>query len=303
MYRISISPEEIEKYELAAFPGEIQVIDSEDAAFRSAISFLRRQKVLGFDTETRPVFSPDQPRHSVALLQLSGPGKAFLFRVQKLGLPQSLREILSRDDILKIGAAVGDDVRGLQRLRDFEAGGFVDLQKMVWQYGIRDKSVKKMSAIILRVRISKTQQLSNWEAEVLSEPQCRYAATDAWVCREMYFRLKRSKQHPLTPEQLNPQQKAAPAADASNPSTPSAQGTSGRTRHRGGRRHRKKTALKGTGQTAAPDAAASTPSSSSAAAPGSSRCRRRRGGRHRHRRRRKSADSAKTTSGNDRNIS
>ncbi len=262
MYRISISPEEIEKYELAAFPGEIQVIDSEDAAFRSAISFLRRQKVLGFDTETRPVFSPDQPRHSVALLQLSGPGKAFLFRVQKLGLPQSLREILSRDDILKIGAAVGDDVRGLQRLHDFEAGGFVDLQKMVWQYGIRDKSVKKMSAIILRVRISKTQQLSNWEAEVLSEPQCRYAATDAWVCREMYFRLKRSKQHPLTPEQLNPQQKAAPAADASgpsNPSTPSAQGTSGRKRHRGGR--------------------------------------------HRHRRRRKSADSAKTTSGNDRNIS
>ncbi len=307
MYRISISPEEIEKYELAAFPGEIQVIDSEDAAFRSAISFLRRQKVLGFDTETRPVFSPDQPRHSVALLQLSGPGKAFLFRVQKLGLPQSLREILSRDDILKIGAAVGDDVRGLQRLHDFEAGGFVDLQKMVWQYGIRDKSVKKMSAIILRVRISKTQQLSNWEAEVLSEPQCRYAATDAWVCREMYFRLKRSKQHPLTPEQLNPQQKAAPAADASgpsNPSTPSAQGTSGRKRHRGGRHHRKKAALKGTGQTAAPAADASGPSNpSTPSAQGTSGRKRHRGGRHRHRRRRKSADSAKTTSGNDRNIS
>ncbi|MDO4827071.1 MAG: 3'-5' exonuclease [Bacteroidia bacterium] len=300
MYRISISPEEIEKYELAAFPGEIQVIDSEDAAFRSAISFLRRQKVLGFDTETRPVFSPDQPRHSVALLQLSGPGKAFLFRVQKLGLPQSLRDILSNGDILKIGAAVGDDVRGLQRLHDFEAGGFVDLQKMVWQYGIRDKSVKKMSAIILRVRISKTQQLSNWEAEVLSEPQCRYAATDAWVCREMYFRLKRSKQHPLTPEQLNPQQKAAPAADASGPSnssTPSAQGTSGRKRHRGGRRHRKKAALKGSGQTAAPAAAASNPSTPSA--PGTSGRKRRRGGRHRHRRRRKT----KTTSGNDRNIS
>ncbi len=313
MYRISISPEEIEKYELAAFPGEIQVIDSEDAAFRSAISFLRRQKVLGFDTETRPVFSPDQPRHSVALLQLSGPGKAFLFRVQKLGLPQSLRDILSNSGILKIGAAVGDDVRGLQRLQDFEAGGFVDLQKMVWQYGIRDKSVKKMSAIILGVRISKTQQLSNWEAETLSEPQCRYAATDAWVCREMYFRLKRSKPHPLTPEQLNPQQKAAPAADASNPSEAAGSKASSCRRRRGGRRHRRKTASPVT----APESTASPPADGNKKSGKSRRKRKRKSGaaavqnaveasseavakakrrrRHRHRRRRKGAESGETS--------
>ena len=262
MYKISISPEEIEKYELAAFPGEIQVIDSEDETFRKAVSFLRRQKVLGFDTETRPVFSPDQPHHSVALLQLSGPGKAFLFRIQKLGIPQSLCNILADKAILKIGAAVGDDVRGLQKVQDFDAQGFVDLQKMVWEYGIRDKSVKKMSAIILGVRISKTQQLSNWEAETLSESQCKYAATDAWVCREMFFRLKRAKKHPLTPEQRNPQQAAAAAA---NPGVPSGVSTGSTTvsgvstnstaektadnagsstdkkrRHRAGRRHRKK---------------------------------------------------------------
>ena len=204
MYKISISPEEIEKYELAAFPGEIQVIDSEDETFRKAVSFLRRQKVLGFDTETRPVFSPDQPHHSVALLQLSGPGKAFLFRIQKLGIPQSLCNILADKAILKIGAAVGDDVRGLQKVQDFDAQGFVDLQKMVWEYGIKDKSVKKMAAIILGVRISKTQQLSNWEAEVLSDSQQAYAATDAWICREMYFKLLDSEKHPLTPEQMLP---------------------------------------------------------------------------------------------------
>ena len=263
MYKISISPEEIEKYELAAFPGEIQVIDSEDETFRKAVSFLRRQKVLGFDTETRPVFSPDQPHHSVALLQLSGPGKAFLFRVQKLGIPQSLCNILADKAILKIGAAVCDDVRGLQKVQDFDAQGFVDLQKMVWEYGIRDKSVKKMSAIILGVRISKTQQLSNWEAETLSESQCKYAATDAWVCREMFFRLKRAKKHPLTPEQRNPQQAAAAAANPGVPSgvstaaksvsitagTDSANAGTGSTaedktkrkrRHRAGKRHRKK---------------------------------------------------------------
>ncbi len=321
MYRISISPEEIEKYELAAFPGEIQVIDSEDAAFRSAVSFLRRQKVLGFDTETRPVFSPDQPRHSVALLQLSGPGKAFLFRVQKLGLPQSLRDVLSDGDILKIGAAVGDDVRGLQKVQDFEARGFVDLQKIVWQYGIRDKSVKKMSAIILGVRISKTQQLSNWEAETLSEPQCRYAATDAWVCREMYFRLKRAKQHPLSPEERNPQQKAVPAADASAPSNTSSPSDSTpnpsrRKRRRGGRRHRKKAPLPSAGQKAdlrtsaqkaAPAADASAASNTSAPSDssrgGTSSRRRHRGRRRRHKGRRQRAESSKTSSDNDRNIS
>ena len=286
MYKISISPEEIEKYELAAFPGEIQVIDCEGEAFKKAVSFLRRQKVLGFDTETRPVFSPDQPHHPVALLQLSGPGKAFLFRLMNLGIPQSLCDILANPDILKIGAAVGDDVHGLQKIQPFEAHGFVDLQKMVWEYGIRDKSVKKMSAIILGVRISKTQQLSNWEAEILSEPQCKYAATDAWVCREMYFRLKRAKKHPLTPEQINPQQAAAaasnpkkksdsnPAADASNPA-PKPKNASGKRRHRAGKHHRKKVQTAPSGQNPAPK---------TEAAQASAAAKRKR---HRHKRRRK----------------
>ncbi len=287
MYRISISPEEIEKYELAAFPGEIQVIDCEGEAFKKAVSFLRRQKVLGFDTETRPVFSPDQPHHPVALLQLSGPGKAFLFRLMHLGIPQALCDVLANPDILKIGAAVGDDVRGLQKIQPFEAHGFVDLQKMVWEYGIRDKSVKKMSAIILGVRISKTQQLSNWEAEILSEPQCKYAATDAWVCREMYFRLKRAKKHPLTPEQINPQQAVAaasnpakkksetkPAADASNPA-PKPKNASTKRRHRAGKRHRRKVQTASSGQNAAPKTEV-------AQAPAAAKRKR-----HRHKRRRK----------------
>ena len=101
-----------------------------------------------------------------------------------------------------MGAAIHDDIRGLQKLNDFRADGFVDLQKIVADYGIRDKSVKKMTAIILGFRISKTQQLSNWEAEELSESQCKYAATDAWVCREMYIKLMNSEKNPL-PEQVN----------------------------------------------------------------------------------------------------
>ena len=205
MYKISVSPEEIGALELASFPGTIEVIDTDGEAFHRALRYLKRQRVLGFDTETRPTFTPEQHANGTALLQLSGNGKAFLFRLQTLGLPRPLASILANPSIIKVGAATLDDVRGLQKLTKFVPKGFVDLQNIVWEYGIRDKSVKKMTAIILGVKISKAQQLSNWEAEHLSESQQRYAATDAWVCREMYLKLMHSQKHPLTPEQLHPE--------------------------------------------------------------------------------------------------
>ncbi|MBQ6912156.1 MAG: 3'-5' exonuclease domain-containing protein 2 [Bacteroidales bacterium] len=205
MFKISVSPEEIGALELASFPGEIVVVDTEGDAYHRALRYLKRQKVLGFDTETRPTFSPDQHPSGTALLQLSGSGKAFLFRLKTLGLPRPLASILANPSIVKVGAATLDDVRGLQKLCKFVPKGFVDLQNIVWEYGIRDKSVKKMTAIILGVKISKAQQLSNWEAEKLSDSQQRYAATDAWVCREMYQKLLHSQKHPLTPEQLHPE--------------------------------------------------------------------------------------------------
>ena len=206
MFQISISPEEIGQLELASFPGEIQVIEALDEAFGKAIAYLKRQKVIGFDTESRPTFSPDQRSNGTALLQLSGAEKAFLFRIKQMGgIPRRLCAILANPAIVKVGAAIHDDVRGLQKLAGFQPQNFVDLQKIAWEYGIRDKSVKKMTAIILGFKISKAQQLSNWEAEKLSESQQRYAATDAWVCREMYLRLLKSEKAPLTPEQLHPE--------------------------------------------------------------------------------------------------
>lgn len=202
MYIESISTEELGKLEYASFPGRIHVIDSVGAEFNRAIAYLRSQKIIGFDTETRPCFGPNQPRYGVSLLQLSGPEKAYLFRVKDMGMHRRLCNLLADKRIIKVGAAIHDDIRGLQKLRDFQADGFVDLQKIVADYGIRDKSVKKMTAIILGFRISKTQQLSNWEAETLSEPQCKYAATDAWVCREMYLKLMRSEKNPLKEETI-----------------------------------------------------------------------------------------------------
>lgn len=186
----SISPEEIEKLPFTSFQGKIEVIEHPGFHYTKALSYLRRQKIIGFDTETRPCFEPHHLHHDVALLQLSSGDKAFLFRLNKLGLRRSLCAILANPGIVKVGAACHDDIRALQGLRFFKPAGFVDLQKIVGHWGISDKSVKKMAAIILGIRISKNQQLSNWEADSLTQAQQLYGATDAWVCREMYLKLR-----------------------------------------------------------------------------------------------------------------
>lgn len=186
----SVTVDEIEALEVATFPGEITVVpDAQCKEFDMAIEYLGAQQAIGFDTETKPCFVPKVPRNKMAILQLSGGEKAFIFRLQQVGVPPKLAALLGNPKILKIGAAVHDDIRGLQEYRRFIPKGFVDLQRMAPAYGIEEKSVRKMAAIILKKRVSKSQQLSNWESSHLSEAQLRYAAVDAWICREMYYKL------------------------------------------------------------------------------------------------------------------
>ncbi len=188
-YPSSISAEELSQLNYVDFQGPISVITQMDQEYAEAIDYLRKQEIIGFDTETKPCFTAGMPKRPVALLQLSGPDRAFIFRLTHIGIPPSLAEILADNKILKIGAAVKDDVNGLKRYRKFNAKAFIDLQLIVGNYGIQEKSVRKMAAIILGEKVSKTQQLSNWEAPSLSGAQIKYAATDAWVCREMYVKL------------------------------------------------------------------------------------------------------------------
>lgn len=189
----SISVEEIEQLELATFDCPIVVIDQVNEEYAEAVDYLSRQSVIGFDTETKPCFQANQPRNKMALLQLSGPDKAYLFRLHAVGLPKPVAAILADPKIVKVGAAVKDDIRGLQKYLKFNPKNFVDLQIIGQDYGIQDKSVKKMAAIIMGVKVSKAQQLSNWEAPVLSGAQLKYAAIDAWICREMYLKLINSR--------------------------------------------------------------------------------------------------------------
>lgn len=211
MFKLTVTQEEIEKLPMAGFGGKIQVISRPGLDYLRALAYLRSQTILGFDTETRPVFTPTARHNKVALLQLSGPDRAYLFRLNEMGLRKSLCKVLADASILKIGAASHDDVCSLQKRTPFEERGYVDLQKIAWQWGIRDKSVKKLAANILGIRISKTQQLSNWEADELSQAQKLYAATDAWVCREMYLKLLKTEKSPLSEEdRVPPEQRPKP---------------------------------------------------------------------------------------------
>jgi len=186
-FREEISNEEIKQLPRKVFDGDIFLIDTE-RKFDIAIPLLREYRVLGFDTETKPSFKKGRS-NSTALLQLATEDKAFLFRLNKIGFPKALAGLLSNENILKIGVAIRDDLKELQKLQPFEPEGFVDLQETAKDLNIKNISLKKLTAIVLNFRISKSQRVSNWEQEILSPAQLKYAATDAWVCYELYQKI------------------------------------------------------------------------------------------------------------------
>lgn len=180
-----ITKAEIATLPKVLFPGRIFVIYTEADADK-AISYLQTQRIVGVDTETRPSFKRGTT-HKVALLQISTSDTCFLFRLNQIGMPPSLQEFLM-SDTLKIGLSLKDDFTMLRRRKNVNAeeGNWIELQDYVGRFGIEDRSLQKIFANLFGQKISKSQRLSNWEAETLSEGQMKYAATDAWACVEIY---------------------------------------------------------------------------------------------------------------------
>lgn len=170
------------------FPGKIVVVLTESEA-QKAVDFLLSADILGIDSETRPVFKKGQ-HHKVALLQVSTKDVCFLFRLNLMGMPSCIVRLLEDTTILKVGLSLHDDFMMLHQRRDFKIGRFIDLQDMVSEFGIEDLSLQKLYANLFHERITKRQQLSNWEAPILTEQQKIYAATDAWTCIQIYERLQ-----------------------------------------------------------------------------------------------------------------
>lgn len=190
MIPFQITKEEINELPLGQFEGDIYLINKVEDV-EEVVEFLETQSIIGFDTETKPAFRKGVI-NPVSLLQLSTNTQAFLFRLNDIGFPNDLRALLEREHIVKVGAAVHDDLKGLAKLTDsFYPNSFFDLNDELKKVGFHNVGVRNLCGMVLKMRISKSEQVSNWESSVLTEKQQRYAATDAWACLEIFQLLKK----------------------------------------------------------------------------------------------------------------
>lgn len=188
----TIDKEVVNAMPKAAFTGEIHVVNTPWEAER-AVTYLRGCPLLGIDSETRPSFAKGHT-HKVALLQVASEEHCFLFRLNVMGLTLPLITLLEMPHITKVGLSLKDDFMMLHKRAPFEPRGIIELQEFVRPFGIEEQSLQKIYAILFGEKISKTQRLSNWEADVLTQPQQLYAATDAWACLNIYQKLQQLKE-------------------------------------------------------------------------------------------------------------
>ncbi|MDR2056676.1 MAG: 3'-5' exonuclease domain-containing protein 2 [Dysgonamonadaceae bacterium] len=189
----TITKEEIAVFENEKFKGRICEIENPEDT-NEAIRYLSGFSRLGFDTETRPSFRRGNS-YRVSLIQLATDNSCFLFRLNKIGFPVPLIRLLSNPSILKIGLSLRDDFSSMGRRLQFVPAGFIDLQNIVKEHGIDDISLQKIYALLFGKKISKSQRLSNWDAESLTESQKKYAALDAWACLKIYEKLCPTKKY------------------------------------------------------------------------------------------------------------
>lgn len=182
-----ISKDLVQWMPLVRFDGEVIIVD-EPSKIPDSIEYLSAQSVLGVDTETRPSFTRGV-RYPTALVQVATTERCYLFRLTHIGMPKPLADIFANPNICKVGLAFKDDLNGLRRRRDFKPANCVDLQQIAPNYGIQDLGLQKMFAICFGKKISKAQQLTNWESSHLTPEQARYASTDAWATLLIYNKL------------------------------------------------------------------------------------------------------------------
>lgn len=187
-HKHAIAKHEINLLPLKVFAGPIHVIDS-DAKMGPAMCALRHEKVLGFDTETRPAFKAGES-YPPAIVQLAASDAVYLFQLRHIRSYEPLAGILADAHIVKAGISVRDDIAKLKTVFSHGAAGFVELATLAAEAGIKNAGIRGLAALIFGFRISKQTKLSAWHAQTLTRPQLVYAATDAWICRELYFALQ-----------------------------------------------------------------------------------------------------------------
>lgn len=188
----------IQELPITHFEGEVIIVDH-PTHVPPAIEYLSQHAILGVDTEARPSFKRGV-HYPTALVQVATLERCYLFRLTHVGLPQELADIFSNPNICKVGLAFKDDLTGLKRRRSFKPTNCIDLQAIVCKYGIMELGLQKIFAIIFGQKISKSQQLTNWENSHLTPEQARYASTDAWATLKIYLELQKTK--PLSKKEV-----------------------------------------------------------------------------------------------------
>ena len=189
MYKPTITKEEVALLPKEIFGGKITIVNTLDE-LNSALKKLKKHYIIGFDTETKPCFTKGNNGNGVALMQLSTEKECFLLRLNKIGFPENLTEFIANPTVKKIGISLKDDFHVLRKNHELKPNAFVDLQTTISDYGIEEKSLQKIYAILFEKRISKSQRLSNWEADALSPAQQEYAALDAWACLQIFLKIQ-----------------------------------------------------------------------------------------------------------------
>lgn len=190
VFRRKINNEEINHLPARQYAGEIILVKDKEAV-TEAVQALKKETVLGFDTETRPVFSKGKQNNPPALLQLAGESSVYVFQLSCIGFCAEIASLLEDEVIVKTGVAVRDDIRELQRLHPFKPGGFVDLSQIAKQNHLETHGLRNMAANFFGLRIPKGARCSNWAVKNLTHKQLLYAATDAWIGRELYIEMRK----------------------------------------------------------------------------------------------------------------
>jgi ribonuclease D len=193
MFPKQITKEEVNELPLKRYEGKVSII-TDVGPLAGALQHIREHEILGFDTETKPAFRKGV-RHMVSLLQIAIPDMVYLIRLNHLGFTQELSDLFADASIKKVGISIRDDLKHLKQLSTrheipFVSDNIVELNDVANELGVENAGVKKLTGIFMKFRVSKSQQTSNWENPKLTEKQIRYAATDAWVCLEIYQRLQ-----------------------------------------------------------------------------------------------------------------
>ena len=197
-FALHIDKNTIQTLPLTSFEGEVIIVDLPEKV-QEAVEYLSQFKILGVDTEARPSFKRGV-HYPTALVQVATMERCYLFRLTHVGMPKELAQIFANPNICKVGLAFKDDLNGLRRRRDFKPTNCIDLQSIVCKYGIMELGLQKIFAIIFGQKISKAQQLTNWENSHLTPEQAKYASTDAWATLKIYLELQKTK--PLSKKEV-----------------------------------------------------------------------------------------------------